>query len=70
VVQHESIDTREPLARPACDGNDAERRGAESTRPQALIVGGDDVSYGKRPVGVANLRDKMLSEVKLVISWC
>jgi glycosyltransferase involved in cell wall biosynthesis len=31
----------------------------------SLIVGGDDVSYGKRPVGAANWREKMLSEVKL-----
>jgi glycosyltransferase involved in cell wall biosynthesis len=31
----------------------------------ALIVGGDDVSYGKRPKDAANWREKMLAEVKL-----
>lgn len=31
----------------------------------ALIVGGDDVSYGKRPQGAKNWREKMLAEVKL-----
>jgi len=31
----------------------------------ALIVGGDEVSYGKPPQGAANWREKMLSEVKL-----
>lgn len=31
----------------------------------ALIVGGNEVSYGKRPQGAANWREKMLSEVKL-----
>ena len=31
----------------------------------ALIVGGDDVSYGKRPTDAANWREKMLREVKL-----
>jgi glycosyltransferase involved in cell wall biosynthesis len=31
----------------------------------ALIVGGDDVSYGKRPKDAKNWREKMLSEVKL-----
>lgn len=31
----------------------------------ALIVGGDDVSYGKRPDDAANWRDRMLREVKL-----
>jgi glycosyltransferase involved in cell wall biosynthesis len=30
-----------------------------------LIVGGDDVSYGKRPDGAAKWREKMLAEVKL-----
>lgn len=34
-------------------------------RCQALIVGGDEVSYGKRPKGAANWREKMLAEVKL-----
>lgn len=34
-------------------------------RCHALIVGGDDVSYGKRPRGAANWREKMLSEVRL-----
>lgn len=31
----------------------------------AVIVGGDDVSYGKRPKDAPNWREKMLSEVKL-----
>ena len=31
----------------------------------ALIVGGDEVSYGKRPQGANNWREKMLAEVKL-----
>lgn len=31
----------------------------------ALIVGGDDVSYGKRPADAKNWREKMLREVKL-----
>jgi glycosyltransferase involved in cell wall biosynthesis len=31
----------------------------------ALIVGGDEVSYGKPPQGAANWREKMLGEVKL-----
>lgn len=30
-----------------------------------LIVGGDDVSYGGKPQGAANWREKMLGEVKL-----
>jgi glycosyltransferase involved in cell wall biosynthesis len=34
-------------------------------RCHALIVGGDEVSYGKRPEGAANWRTKMLSEVTL-----
>jgi glycosyltransferase involved in cell wall biosynthesis len=34
-------------------------------RCHALIVGGDDVSYGKRPQRAANWREKMLAEVKL-----
>jgi glycosyltransferase involved in cell wall biosynthesis len=34
-------------------------------RCHALIVGGDDVSYGKRPKDAANWREKMLAEVKL-----
>lgn len=34
-------------------------------RCHALIVGSDGVSYGKRPNGAANWREKMLSEVKL-----
>jgi glycosyltransferase involved in cell wall biosynthesis len=32
---------------------------------QALIVGGDEVSYGRMPQGAANWREKMLGEVKL-----
>ncbi len=31
----------------------------------ALIVGGDGVSYGKRPQGAANWREKMLAELSL-----
>ena len=31
----------------------------------ALIVGGDEVSYGKRPQGAKNWREKMLAEVTL-----
>ncbi|MGC8074066.1 hypothetical protein ACP3W1_26245, partial [Salmonella enterica] len=31
----------------------------------AVIVGGDEVSYGSRPKDAANWRTKMLSEVKL-----
>lgn len=34
-------------------------------RCHALIVGGDDVSYGKRPKDASNWREKMLAEVKL-----
>jgi glycosyltransferase involved in cell wall biosynthesis len=34
-------------------------------RCHALIVGGDEVSYGKRPEGAKNWREKMLAEVKL-----
>ncbi len=32
---------------------------------QAVIVGGDEVSYGKRPKDAANWREKMLREVRL-----
>ncbi len=32
---------------------------------QAVIVGGDDVSYGKRPENAANWREKMLQETKV-----
>jgi glycosyltransferase involved in cell wall biosynthesis len=31
----------------------------------AVIIGGDDVSYGKRPQDAPNWREKMLREVKL-----
>ena len=31
----------------------------------AVIVGGDDVSYGSKPNGASNWREKMLAEVKL-----
>jgi glycosyltransferase involved in cell wall biosynthesis len=31
----------------------------------ALIVGGDEVSYGKKPTDAANWREKMLMQVKL-----
>jgi DNA-binding NarL/FixJ family response regulator len=34
-------------------------------RCHALIVGGDQVSYGRRPTDAANWREKMVSEVKL-----
>jgi glycosyltransferase involved in cell wall biosynthesis/DNA-binding CsgD family transcriptional regulator len=34
-------------------------------RCHALIVGGDEVSYGKRPSDATNWRDKMLAEVRL-----
>ena len=34
-------------------------------RCHALIVGGDEVSYGKRPKDAVNWREKMLAEVKL-----
>jgi glycosyltransferase involved in cell wall biosynthesis len=35
---------------------------------QAIIVGGDDVSYGRRPADAKNWREKMLREVKLDMS--
>jgi glycosyltransferase involved in cell wall biosynthesis len=35
---------------------------------QAIIVGGDDVSYGRRPNDAKNWREKMLREVKLDMS--
>ncbi len=34
-------------------------------RCHAIIVGGDDVSYGGKPQGAANWREKMLAEVQL-----
>jgi glycosyltransferase involved in cell wall biosynthesis len=34
-------------------------------RCHAVIVGGDDVSYGGKPQGAANWREKMLAEVKV-----
>ena len=34
-------------------------------RCHALIVGGDETSYGKKPAGAANWREKMLGQVKL-----
>lgn len=37
-------------------------------RCQALIVGGDDVSYGAKPQGAANWREKMLGEMGLTIA--
>lgn len=37
----------------------------ENKHCHALIVGGDDVSYGKRPQGARNWREKMLTEVRL-----
>jgi glycosyltransferase involved in cell wall biosynthesis len=39
----------------------------QKTHPhcQALIVGGDEVSYGRRPKDASNWREKMLAEVKL-----
>ena len=38
---------------------------AEHKTCQAIIVGGDGVSYGKRPQGAATWREQMLREVKL-----
>jgi glycosyltransferase involved in cell wall biosynthesis len=39
----------------------------QQAHPQchALIVGGDEVSYGKRPQGAAHWREKLLAEVKI-----
>jgi len=34
----------------------------------AIIIGGDEVSYGRRPEGARNWREKMLGEVKLDMS--
>jgi len=42
-----------------------ERIQARHKTCQAIVVGGDDVSYGRRPVGAKNWREKMLAEVKL-----
>lgn len=36
-----------------------------NTRCQAVIVGGDEVSYGSRPKDAANWREKLLREVRL-----
>ncbi|KIK86217.1 glycosyltransferase [Pseudomonas koreensis] len=36
---------------------------AQCPTAQIVIVGGDDVSYGRRPVGFKNWRERMLSEV-------
>jgi glycosyltransferase involved in cell wall biosynthesis len=38
---------------------------AEHKTCQAVIVGGDDVSYGRRPASAPNWREKMLREVTL-----
>jgi len=35
------------------------------SRCHSLIVGGDEVSYGRRPQGAANWREKMLAQVEL-----
>lgn len=42
-----------------------ERIQKEHPHCHALIVGGDEVSYGKRPQGAKNWCDKMLAEVKV-----
>ena len=42
-----------------------ERIQAEHKTCHAVIVGGDDVSYGRRPKDAPNWREKMLREVKL-----
>ncbi|MEW6707197.1 MAG: glycosyltransferase family 4 protein [Pseudomonadota bacterium] len=42
-----------------------ERIQKEHKTAQALIVGGDEVSYGSRPKDAAHWREKMLREVKL-----
>lgn len=41
---------------------------AECPAAQIVIVGGDEVSYGRRPVGYRNWRERMLSEVSCDIS--
>jgi len=41
---------------------------AECPTAQIVIVGGDEVSYGRWPVGYENWRDKMLSEVDCDVS--
>ncbi|MEN5314480.1 glycosyltransferase family 4 protein [Pseudomonas koreensis] len=41
---------------------------AECPTAQIVIVGGDEVSYGRRPVGYENWRDRMLSEVDCDVS--
>jgi glycosyltransferase involved in cell wall biosynthesis len=38
---------------------------AEHKTCHAIVVGGDEVSYGRRPVGAKNWREKMLAEVVL-----
>lgn len=42
-----------------------ERIQREHKTAQAIIVGGDEVSYGRRPKDAPNWREKMLREVKL-----
>lgn len=42
-----------------------ERMQRHHKRLHALVIGGNDVSYGKRPKGFANWRDRMLSEVTI-----
>lgn len=42
-----------------------ERIQAQHKTCHAVIVGGDDVSYGRRPIAALNWREKMLREVKL-----
>ena len=42
-----------------------ERIQAQHKTCHTIIVGGDEVSYGRRPEGAKNWREKLLSEVKL-----
>lgn len=42
-----------------------ERIQQTNPRCQALIIGGDEVSYGRKPAAVANWREHMLHEVKI-----
>lgn len=42
-----------------------QRAQERDSRLQAIVVGGDDVSYGKRPTGARNWRERMLREVRI-----